>query len=148
MKIFQKLSTLIGGLNIFEEEQDSRIYNLLISNGIDSNKEYPKFIEKLYSKNDFLWKESVSGSYTNISESFFKKIDVIIILSGLYDDNKIDINSIVETAIKFKKPIVLVRPYGEEEVPENLEKIATSIVGWNANCIVDSIKEAYLDNEE
>jgi hypothetical protein len=29
-----------------------------------------------------------------------------------------------------------------ENVPSNLEKIATEVVGWNTPCIVDSIKEA------
>jgi hypothetical protein len=37
---------------------------------------------------------------------------------------------------------VLVRPFGVEEVPEILEENAATIVGWNANCIIDSIKDA------
>jgi hypothetical protein len=32
---------------------------------------------------------------------------------------------------------------GLEEVPEKLEEKAATIVGWNANCIVDSIKDAH-----
>ncbi|KZX17508.1 hypothetical protein MBCUT_01830 [Methanobrevibacter cuticularis] len=125
---------------MFEEDNDDRIYNLLISKGLDANNEYPQFVEKLYSKNDFLWKESVTGSYLNMSEKFFNKIDVVIILAGLYEKNKEDIDSIVETALKYKKPIILVRPHGLEEVPENLEKVANSLVGWNVNCIVDTLK--------
>ena len=127
---------------MFEEEKDNKIYNLLISNGIDENNEYSEFIEKIYSKNDFLWKESVAGSYSNLSENFFSKIDVIIILSGLYSKNKEIIDDIIEAAIEYKKPIVIVKPYGLEDVPKNLEKIATSIVGWNANCIIDTLKES------
>ena len=50
---------------MFEEENDNKIYRLIISNGYDKNKEYMKFIEQMYSKNDFLWKESISGSYKN-----------------------------------------------------------------------------------
>ena len=126
---------------MLEEEKDNKIYNLLISKGFDENNEYSEFVEKLYSKNDFLWKESVAGSYSNLSESFFSKIDVIIILSGLYSKNKEAIDDIIEAAIKYKKPIVVVKPYGLEDLPKNLEKIATSIVGWNANCIIDTLKE-------
>ena len=40
------------------------------------------------------------------------------------------------------EPIVLVRPMGIEEVPEVLEEKAATIVGWNANCIIDAIKDA------
>ncbi|MCL2156932.1 MAG: nuclease [Methanobrevibacter sp.] len=130
---------------MFEEEKDDKIYNLLISKGIDANSEYSKFVEKLYSKKDFLWKESVAGLYSSLSEKFFSKIDVIIILSGLYNKNKEDFDKIIEAAIKFNKPIVLVKPQGMEELPENIEKIATAIVGWNVNCIIDTLKEATED---
>ena len=127
---------------MFEEEKDDKIYNLLISKGIDGNNEYSEFVEKLFSKNDFLWKESVAGLYSNLSENFFSKIDVIVILAGLYNKNKEDIDKILEAASKYKKPIVIVKPRGQEDIPENLEKIATDIVGWNANCIIDTLIES------
>lgn len=127
---------------MFEEEKDNKIYNILITKGIDENNEYSEFVEKLYSKNDFLWKESVAGSYSNLSENFFNKIDVIIVLAGLYNKNKEDIDNIIESAIKYNKPIIILKPQGLEDIPENLEKVATSIVGWNVNCIIDTVKEA------
>jgi hypothetical protein len=133
---------------MFEEDKDNRIYNLLISNGIDQNQEYPKFVEKLYSKVDFLWKESVPGSYSHLTEKFFSKIDAVIILSGLYENNKEKINALIEAAEKYNTPIVLVRPYGQEEVPEKLEAAATTLVGWNANCIIDNIKGALSINSD
>ena len=127
---------------MFEDDKDNKIYNLIISNGFDKNKEYGQFTEKLYSKVDFLWKESMSGSYATAGEEFFNKIDAIIILAGLYSDNKETIDELTEAGEKYDIPIVLVRPYGLEEVPEELENKAATIVGWNANCIVDSIKSA------
>lgn len=127
---------------MFEDDKDNKIYNLIISNGFDKNKEYGQFTEKLYSKVDFLWKESMSGSYATAGKEFFNKIDAIIILAGLYSDNKETIDELTEAAEKYDIPIVLVRPYGLEEVPEELENKAATIVGWNANCIVDSIKSA------
>ena len=122
--------------------EEEKIYRLIISNGYDKNKEYLQFIEQIYSKTDFLWKESISASYSTANKEFFEKIDVIILLSGLYDHNKEIFNDLVEASEKYNIPIVLVRPKGVEEVPENLEKEATTIVGWNASCIVDTIKNA------
>ena len=127
---------------MFEEDKDDKIYNLIISNGIDKNKEYGQFTEKLFSKTDFLWKESISPSYATADEEFFKKVDGVIILAGLYKDNKEKIDELVDAAQEYNIPIVLVRPYGLEEVPEELEQKAATIVGWNANCIVDSIKNS------
>ena len=122
--------------------EEEKIYRLIISNGYDKNKEYMQFIEQIYSKTDFLWKESISASYSTANKEFFEKIDVIILLSGLYNLNKETFNDLVQASEKYDIPIVLVRPKGVEEVPENLEKEAATIVGWNANCIIDAIKNA------
>lgn len=125
---------------MFEEEQDNKIYNLIITRGIDNENEYRKFSEKLYSRPDFLWTESMAKDYAPFGENFFKKVDIIIILSGIYAYNQIPIDILIKKAEEFDIPILLVRPYGMEIVPEELEAKATSVVGWNANCIVDDIR--------
>ena len=127
---------------MFEDERDDKIYNLIITSGIDKNNEYAQFTEKLFSKVDFLWKESISGSYEHAGEKFYEKVDRIILLAGLYNDNKELFGHLLTAADKYNIPLVLVRPMGVEEVPEVLEEKAASIVGWNANCIIDSIKDA------
>lgn len=127
---------------MFEDEKDDKIYNLIISNGTDLKNEYGQFTEKLFSKVDFLWKESISGSYEHASKEFYSKVDRIILLAGLYNDNKELFNHLVAASEKYDIPIVLVRPQGLEEVPLELEEKAATIVGWNANCIIDSIKDA------
>ena len=127
---------------MFEDERDDKIYNLIITQGIDQNNEYGQFTEKLFSKVEFLWKESMSGSYASAGEEFYQKVDRIIMLSGLYNDNKELFEDLLAASEKYDIPIVLVRPLGVEEVPEKLEEKAATIVGWNANCIIDSIKDA------
>ena len=127
---------------MFEDERDDKIYNLIITNGFDKNKEYGQFTEKLYSKTDFLWKESMSGAYASAGEEFYQKVDRIIMLAGLYSDNKELFDDLLNASKKYDIPIVLVRPIGVEEVPEVLEENAATSVGWNANCIIDSIKDA------
>ena len=127
---------------MFEDERDDKIYNLIITKGIDFNNEYGQFTEKLFSKVEFLWKESISGSYSLAGDAFYQKVDRIIMLSGLYKDNKELFEDLLAASEKYNIPIVLVRPLGVEEVPEKLEEKAATIVGWNANCIIDSIKDA------
>lgn len=127
---------------MFEDERDDKIYNLIITNGIDKNNEYRQFTEKLYSKVEFLWKESISGAYSMAGAAFYEKVDRIIFLAGLYNDNKELFEDLLKASEEYEIPIVLVRPYGLEEVPEILEEKAATIVGWNANCIIDAIKDA------
>ena len=123
--------------------EDDKIYNLLITRGEnDKNNEYAQFTEKLYSKVDFLWKESISGNYSTAGDEFYQKIDRIILLSGLYNDNKEVFEDLIKAGDKYKIPMILVRPQNIEEVPEILENKAAAIVGWNANCIIDTIKNA------
>ena len=109
---------------MFEEEQDNKIYNLIITRGIDQENEYGQFTEKLYSKPDFLWTESMARDYAPFGESFFKNVDVIVVLSGIYNYNQMHIDILIEKAEEFDIPILLVRPYGMEIVPEELEKKA------------------------
>ena len=132
---------------MFEEDNDDKIYNLIITNGQDKEDEYRTFVERIYSKPDFLWKESISPSYSTAGDEFFNKIDAIILLSGLYNQNKELFDELIEQSRNYDIPIVLIRPYGMEEVPLELEKNAKSIVGWNANCITDAIRAA-VNNEE
>ena len=101
-----------------------------------------QFTEKLFSKVDFLWKESISGSYAHASEQFYSKVDRIVLLAGLYKDNKELFDALLDASEKYDIPIILVRPLGLEEVPIELEEKAATIVGWNANCIIDSVKNA------
>ena len=125
---------------MFEEEQDNKIYNLIITRGIDQENEYGKFSEKLYTRPDFLWTESMARDYAPFGEAFFKKVDIIVVLSGIYNYNQEPIDILIKKGEEFNIPILLVRPYGMEIVPEELEKKAKAVVGWNANCIVDDIR--------
>ena len=84
---------------MFEEEQDNKIYNLIITRGIDQENEYGQFTEKLYSKPDFLWTESMARDYAPFGESFFEKVDVIVVLSGIYNYNQMHIDILIEKAI-------------------------------------------------
>ena len=113
---------------MFEDERDDKIYNLIITQGYDKLNEYGQFTEKLYSKVEFLWKESISGSYEHAGDEFYQKVDRIILLAGLYKDNKETFDILIEAGEKYNIPIVLVRPYGLEEVPEKLEQHAATIV--------------------
>ncbi|MDR1721848.1 MAG: nuclease [Methanobrevibacter sp.] len=132
---------------MFEDEKDDKIYNLLISRGIDENNEFKTFCEKLYSKNEFLWTESFTSSIESAGDSFFKNVDAVIILSGIYTKNKVAFDLMIDKAMVYQLPIILVRPYGEENVPENLEKIVDDVVGWNANCIIETIKDLVTGEE-
>lgn len=127
---------------MFEEE--SEIYNLFISQLNEKNEEYDRFIGKLEASSDFQWKNHTIADKKDKKDlkEQIKLVDVVIILSGLYSKDKNLIQREINVAVELDKPIVIIRPYGMENVPASIEKAASEVVGWNTPCIVDSIIES------
>lgn len=130
---------------MFEEE--SRVYKVFVSHTDKEDEEYLTFIQKLSSAHDFEYENYgiIEKINKNELQEQIEPADVVIILSGLYNKNKSLIKMQLNIAMDLNKPIIVIRPYGMEDVPIELEKVAADVMGWNAPCIVDSIEENYLE---
>jgi hypothetical protein len=130
-------------------EEELKVYKLFISHLNQDDEEYDLFLSKLEAAYDFKWEDTaVKGSTT--PDDLIKQVepaDVVIILSGLISKDKKLLTMMIDAASKLEKPIVVVRPYGMETVPLNLEEMAADVVGWNTPCIVDAIMESYGGGE-
>lgn len=131
---------------MFEKDYDdtAREYQLFISHNGEGDEEYLNFIQRLVEAYDFEWADhGIPGK--NSAEDLqqqMENVDIVIILSGLYSKHQDIINPQIDLARHLNKPIVLIRPYGLEEVPPELEEIAEDVVGWNRVCIVESIQDS------
>ena len=122
-------------LDLFPE--DKRTWKLFISYPIAGD-DYNTFMSRLSSATEaFKW-EDITDTGDNFA-SAIDECDVLIVLSGLWDKNRNIISEHIQYAQTFNKPIVIIRPYGAEEIPEDLQDVATKVVGWNTACIVDAI---------
>lgn len=124
-------------LDLFPEE-DLKKWKLFISYPKDCE-DYNTFMSRLESATEaFKWED-----ITNISETGYAEViadsDALIVLSGLWDDNRDMIEEHIKYAQSFEKAIIIIRPYGAEEIPLELQEVATKVVGWNTACIVDAI---------
>lgn len=130
-------------------ESESKIYKIFISHVGGYEEEYSTFIQKLSSAHDFRFENSEILENTDNKglEEQMESAGIVIILSGLYNRYKQAIKKQLDTAMNLDKPVIVIRPYGMENVPLELEKIARDVVGWNAPCIVDAIEENYSDFE-
>ena len=130
-------------------ESESRIYNIFISHIGQNEDEYDIFMGKLSAAHDFEFKNWGILEKDKITEKDLQEqigpAGIVIILSGLYNKYKNIIKGQIDIANRLGKPIIVIRPYGMENVPHELEEIAVDIVGWNAPCIVDAIVENYLE---
>lgn len=130
-------------------ESKSKIYNIFISHIGQNEDEYDTFTQKLSAAYDFEFKnygilEKDKTTEEEIQEQI-KPVGIVIILSGLYNKYNVIIKKQIDIANELGKPIIVIRPYGMENVPPELEEIAADVVGWNAPCIVDTIIENYLE---
>jgi hypothetical protein len=125
-------------------EEESELFNLYISQLSESTYEYDKFIGKLKSSEDFRYENHSIPSKTSREElrEQMKAVDVVVLLSGFYSKDKDLVQRILDTAVELDKPIVIIRPYGMENVPGRIEEAASEVVGWNAMCIIDSIRDS------
>ena len=130
-------------------ETESKVYNIFISHIGQNEEEYDLFVEKLSVAYDFEFKNYGILEKDKTTEKTLQEqinpVGIVIILSGLYNKYESVIKKQIDIAMKLNKPIVVIRPYGMENVPSELEKIAADIIGWNAPCIVDAIVENYLE---
>ena len=122
------------------ENPEKKVYNLLISKGFDSFNEYEFYTERINSQKDFLWNEYNTEDDV-LNDDLFNKIDVIVLLYGLYHDNKDICDELIDKSKELNIPLLFVRSYGVEYVIEE-------IVGWNPHCIIDAIETLVKGEEE
>ncbi len=131
-------------------EEESETYSLFISQLDETTYEYDRLIGKLSSVENFKFEDhSVPGKTSREElEDQMDDVDVVVILSGLYSADKNLIEREIDVAKTLQKPIIIVRPYGMENVPGKIEEAANEVIGWNAGCIIDSITETLEEEED
>ena len=120
-------------------ENEKRTYNLLITKGIDPDDQYGFYKERIDSQMDFSYRE-YNTQDDKLSDELFEEIDVIVMLFGLYHDNKAIFDELFVKSREFDVPILLVRFFGMEYILKELEEKSDAVVGWNPHCIVDAIE--------
>ena len=129
------------------ENPEKKVYNLLISKGFDSFNEYEFYKERINSQKDFLWNEYNTEDDV-LNDDLFNKIDVIVLLYGLYHDNKDICDELIDKSKELNIPLLFVRSYGVEYVIEEIVEKADAVVGWNPHCIIDAIETLVKGDEE
>ncbi len=127
-------------------------YHLMISHSWDYDEHYQKIKGWLDDANNFEW--------TNYSVPVSKALDVnskrelkqkirnrislcnsIIILSGMYVSYSEWIDFEIDTALELGKPIIGVKPWGQERIPSKVQDNADVMVGWNSASVVQAVRD-------
>jgi hypothetical protein len=132
-----------------------KIHNIFISHAWEYNSEYHRIVSFLDSRQYFYWKNySVPEHDPKIDpdskmgyrklrdelENQIKLVNCFIIIGRMYINNRVWLQTEMDLAYNYNKPIVAVIPFGARQVPQAIKEIANEIVGWNKASIVNAIR--------
>lgn len=132
-----------------------RDYHILISHSWDYNFDYKTIKKWLDEANYFKWTDySVPltkplhvHSKRELKEKIRKRISLcscVIILSGMYVSYSEWIDYEIDTAIELGKPIIGIKPRGQERTPLKVSNNAKVMVGWNSISVVEAVRSCAL----
>ncbi|MGG1254165.1 TIR domain-containing protein [Brevibacillus agri] len=132
-----------------------KTYDLFISHAWKYNEQYYKIVEMLdnaplfnfrnYSvpKHDPLVDPNTDvGKRKLIAllDKQVKPVNCVLIIAGMYVAHRFWLQTEIDLAEKYNKPIVGIKPWGQERVPLEVQNAADIIVGWNTESIVKAIR--------
>ena len=132
-----------------------RNYHILISHSWDYSEHYETICEWLDKAKYFKW-SNYSVPLSNPIDVHSKKelkeklkdriskCSCIIVLTGMYVDYSEWIDYEMEVAQAYEKPIIGVKPWGQERIPSKITELADIIVGWNSESVVNAVRDYAL----
>lgn len=130
-------------------------YHIMISHSWDYDNYYQTIKGWLDDAKYFDWtnysvplsKPIDSKSKNELKEKIKNRISLcscVIILSGMYVAYSEWIDYEMDTAVALRKPIIGVKPWGQERTPTKVQNNADVMVGWNSASIVEAVRDCAL----
>lgn len=127
-----------------------KIYHLFISHSWSYSPHYNTLLEWIDRSNIVFSNYSVpytdpftGKNKAQLQEAITEQIShssIVIIAAGMYVSYSAWIDYEIRTAAAMGKPILAVKPWGNERLPQIVQDSATLIVGWNSDSVVKGIK--------
>lgn len=130
-------------------------YRLLISHSWKYSTQYQTIVGWLDSTLYFKWSNhSVSADNplnTKIKKELKEQLtqqmrgcSAIIVVTGMYASYSEWIDYEIDEAIRMNKPIIGIKPWGNERVPKKISDNTTTLVGWNSASLISAVRNYAL----
>lgn len=133
-------------------------YNLFFSHAWKYGDDYDRLIKLLNEAPNFSYKnfsapednplKNTDGTnvknkseITSAIENKIKPVNVVLVISGMYANNREWMEKEIEIAQNYNKPIISIKPWGNTKTPVYIQNIADIEVAWNTNSIIQAIKD-------
>ena len=131
-------------------------HNLFVSHSWRHSDSYDRFISLLTQRRHFSFKDySVppddpihnARNQKELREAIRRQVapcHVVVVMAGVYATYSKWINielDLAKNGFLLEKPVLAVRPWGNERISDTVRQAADKIVGWNTESIVSGIRE-------
>ncbi len=136
-----------------------RTYSIFISHAWRYSDDYNRLVKLLNEAPLFRWRnysdpkhDPVIDPDTDVGRRKIKEklddqirpVHCVIVISGMYVAHSYWIQTEIDIANRYQKPIIGVRPWGQERIPQAVQDVADEMVGWNTDSIVSAVRKHAL----
>lgn len=134
-----------------------KTYDLFISHAWKYGDEYDNLVNLLNSAPYFYYRNysapehkplknldssdvNTKSEITSAIQRKISPVNVVLVISGMYANNREWMEKEIEIAQSYGKPIIAVKPWGNKVIPTYISNVSDTIVGWNTDSIVNAIR--------
>jgi len=133
-----------------------KTYDLFISHAWKYNQDYYRLEEFLRTASYFKWRNYSVPTHdplidpntsigkqklTAMLDNQVRPVNCVLILAGMYAAHSDWIQTEIQIAKNYRKPIVGIIPWGQINTPVSVRNAADIMVGWNTTSIIDAIRQ-------
>lgn len=135
-------------------------YHIFISHAWSYSEDYIRLVQLLDNAPYFSYYDYSISSDKNLSPLGIKIPDsrikqalqnqishstVVLTLLGMYGAYHKWMNTEAGLACALNKPLIGIKPWGQQRIPQDIALVCDEIVGWNTDSIIDAIRRANIN---
>lgn len=128
-----------------------KTYDLFISHAWTYNDEYYRLIGLMNAASNFKYRNYSVPEHDPLGtrtgqqlwqalERQIRPVNCVLVLAGMYANHRDWMKAEIEIAQNFSKPIVGIKPRGQQRTPVEVQNDAKTMVGWTTASIVQAIR--------
>jgi len=130
-------------------------YRLLISHSWQYSNHYETIVSWLNGASNFQWSNHSVSADNPLDTSTKRELKTrltnqisgchaVIIVAGMYASYSEWIDYEIDEALRMGKPIIGIKPWGNQVMPKKISDNATVLVNWNSSSLVSAIRDYAL----
>ena len=144
----QSLPRLARAATRLEDKQ----YNVFVSHSWEYDEHYERIVDFLDEVPSLKWQNhsvpstdplpvDTESALRSELRNQMKTASVVVVSSGMYGAHSTWIPEELELADELDKPVIAIIPEGQSKVPEKIQEVADTQVGWRKASLVDALAE-------